>query len=115
MLPAGEYSAEQNRSVDRRYLRIPNPFTCYNVGPVEEESAMRRHLFPQETKRSDNTCPRVRKGYPSSVLCNAKRRETEPCRRDARHDATIGPTGIATILDKAGLRMGLFPEEEVIC
>ena len=51
MLAAGEDAAKQNRRVDRRNFRIPEPLARVDIGPVVEETAMVRQFLPQKAKR----------------------------------------------------------------
>lgn len=48
MLPAGQYSAQQNRRVDQGYLGIELPFRGIDVGPVIEEASMIGQLPPKK-------------------------------------------------------------------
>ena len=48
MLPAGEHAAKQDRRIDRRDLRVPDPLAGVDIGEVIEEAAMRGQLVPEK-------------------------------------------------------------------
>ena len=71
MLAAGQDPAEQDRRVNRGNLRIPQPFACIHVGPMEVESAVVLHCFPQETKCVDNAAARFGVGNVAALVADA--------------------------------------------
>src|SRR5271165_1559462 len=110
MLAAGQDSAKQNRSVNRRHFRIPHPLSGIDVCEVIEKTAVLGQLLPQEAKPGNRPFHRGIPRYETAPISNAKRREAKTSGRNAGHDSLVVDVDVATVLNHPRLRAGLFPE-----
>ena len=112
MLLAGEDAAEEDRGIDRRYLRVPHSFTGVDIGEVIEESAMSGQFVPQERQALDYALARLGVTYKAAHFPDTDGGEAEAGGRDTRNSACVFGADVAAIFGQSGWRAGLFPEEE---
>ncbi len=115
VLPAGEHSAEQNRSVHRRYFRVPNSFTRLHVGPVEEKAAMNGQLPPDEAQRREHTPTCLGHGNVAALLPYAESGQPEAGRGNAPNHSIAHRAHVEAISYQSGLRVCLLPEKQKVC
>ena len=112
VLAAGEDPAEQNCAVDGGDFGIPEAVAGVDVGPVVEEAAMVRHLFPKKAQPGEDPAARFIIRDPPALLADAECREAEAGRRDAAEVALVGDAHVESIADDASLGAALFQEKQ---
>ena len=107
-----EDAAEQNRGIYRRDFRVPQPLAGIDVGEVVEKSPMLGQSLPKKAQRVQHSGARFDGRNEAALLSYAQRGEPETGGRDAGDHGVVGGrfTGIAAVLDQAGLGVGLLPE-----
>ena len=110
MLAAGQHAAQQDRGIDGRDLRIPNPFTRLLVREMIEESTVVGHRLPEKPKRGNHAIARILEGHVAALLTDAEGGQSETSGRDACHDPRVRLPNMAAVFHQAGLSIPLLPE-----
>src|SRR5580700_8754715 len=103
MLAAGQYSAKQDRRIDRRYLRVPHPLPGVDICEVIKESPMCGQLMPKKRQGLHDPRARCRLGDEATLLRNADCGQAKPRGSNTGSHAFVFYANVATVLDQSGL------------
>src|SRR6266849_6904325 len=114
MLPAHQYTAEQDRGVNGRNLGIEGPRTRRHVHEVIEEPIhpMRlqsvQHKIERRLHASRDGCTRL----VATLIANAERRQSESGCRYTRYLSCVVSRGESAVLHLPSRWVRLLPEEK---
>src|SRR5258708_34612145 len=89
VLAACQNSTQQDCRVYRRDFGIPDSFARVYVGKVIEKTAMLRDLFPQKTKRRENSFQSIFSSNETAVVSDAQGGDAEAGGGDTRNYSLI--------------------------
>ena len=107
---AGQYSAQQNRHVNGRQLRLRESSPVAHVQVVIEKPVPVRGML-QEVKRLPDPGRNLGARPVVVLMSDAQRRQSKAGRGNAAHPAVAAAVGFGAVSDEAGVRIGFVPEK----